>query len=336
MASEIFSMNQLSSYGFIFLSLLTIYVVLYFSLKINRSYSSVGNVIDFMILGVAFLFTFLYLLFSWIYQFDPKQIAENIRDEYLNYIDQFYSLISFGVIFVMFYIFQFIFQTIHRDHSFVVSLTEILLWFTLVFIIAVQFFKHVFNISIIDLLRKLWSTPTPTTTTNPIPTTEPPPTEEVFHVQNNLYAYRDAEAVCSALGATLADYKQVEQHYQNGGEFCGYGWSADQMALFPTQQKTWDELQKGKSPNSCGRPGVNGGKFDPEMKFGVNCFGVKPQPTEQDKMCVQNSSSPKSAEQLAIEQKAQYFKDNADKLLNLTAFNKSRWSEWKNNVPSLA
>ena len=32
-----------------------------------------------------------------------------------------------------------------------------------------------------------------------------------------------------------------------------------------------------KSVNNCGRPGVNGGYFDnPNIKFGVNCYGQKP------------------------------------------------------------
>ena len=32
--------------------------------------------------------------------------------------------------------------------------------------------------------------------------------------------------------------------------------------------------------NSCGKPGVNGSKFNPNFKFGVNCYGYKPDPDE--------------------------------------------------------
>jgi hypothetical protein len=51
------------------------------------------------------------------------------------------------------------------------------------------------------------------------------------------------------------------------------------MALYPTQQSTWNSLQQ--EPNevkrtACGHPGVNGGYFDPRLKFGVNCYGIKP------------------------------------------------------------
>jgi hypothetical protein len=51
------------------------------------------------------------------------------------------------------------------------------------------------------------------------------------------------------------------------------------MALFPTQQSTWSALQQEVDQTkrtACGHPGVNGGYFDPSLKFGVNCYGIKP------------------------------------------------------------
>jgi hypothetical protein len=97
---------------------------------------------------------------------------------------------------------------------------------------------------------------------------------EVFNIANNLYTYDDAQAVCSAYGAQIATYEQVEDAYNQGAEWCNYGWSDGQMALFPTQKDTWNKLQKTKNnKNDCGRPGINGGFIDnPYVKFGVNCF----------------------------------------------------------------
>ena len=60
--------------------------------------------------------------------------------------------------------------------------------------------------------------------------------EQVFNIPSNSYTYTDAVALCKAYGAKLANYKQIEDAYKNGGEWCNYGWSDDQMALFPTQQ----------------------------------------------------------------------------------------------------
>jgi len=103
---------------------------------------------------------------------------------------------------------------------------------------------------------------------------------EVFHVSDNKFTYDDAAAVCAAYDSQLATLEQILEAYNHGAEWCGYGWSAGGMALYPTQKGTWDALQReadqGKR-TACGRPGVNGGYFNPSSKFGVNCFGIKPQ-----------------------------------------------------------
>ena len=94
--------------------------------------------------------------------------------------------------------------------------------------------------------------------------------DEVFHVSDNVYTYDEAEAVCKAFDADLATYSQVEKAYKNGGEWCGYGWSKDQLALYPTQKKTWEKLKNIKGhEHDCGRPGINGGYIkNPNVKFG--------------------------------------------------------------------
>jgi hypothetical protein len=102
---------------------------------------------------------------------------------------------------------------------------------------------------------------------------------EVFHIDDNQFTYSDAPAVCAAYGAQLATLEQIIDAYDHGAEWCGYGWSAGGFALYPTQKATWQALQ-GEVDQSrrtaCGRPGINGGYFDPNTKFGVNCFGFKP------------------------------------------------------------
>ena len=102
---------------------------------------------------------------------------------------------------------------------------------------------------------------------------------EVFHIADKAFTYDEAQAVCAAYDATLANLEQVIEAYNSGAEWCSYGWSAGGMALYPTQKATWDALQRELDPakkTACGRPGVNGGYFDPLSKFGVNCFGFKP------------------------------------------------------------
>lgn len=103
---------------------------------------------------------------------------------------------------------------------------------------------------------------------------------EVFHISDNMFTYADAPAVCAAYDARIATLEEIIDAYNHGAEWCGYGWSAGGMALYPTQKGTWDALQQevdSSRRTACGRPGVNGGYFDPTSKFGVNCYGYKPQ-----------------------------------------------------------
>lgn len=103
--------------------------------------------------------------------------------------------------------------------------------------------------------------------------------KEVFYVEGNQYTYNDAPAVCAAYNSELATFDQLTESFSLGAEWCGYGWSAGGMALFPTQEATWSAMQADPSESkrtACGHPGVNGGYFDPRLKFGVNCYGIKP------------------------------------------------------------
>ena len=152
--------------------------------------------------------------------------------------------------------------------------------------------------------------------------------KQVFNIPENDYIYPDAKALCSAYGARLATYKEVEETYKDGGEWCNYGWSDDQMALFPTQQKTYDKLQKITGhENDCGRPGVNGGYIaNPKVKFGVNCYGYKPRmnSTEEELMATE-PLYPKTLKDIAMENRVKYWKDKLSSIL-VSPFNHNTWS----------
>ena len=152
---------------------------------------------------------------------------------------------------------------------------------------------------------------------------------QVFNIPGNEYVYPDAKALCSAYGARLATYKEVEDSYNKGGEWCNYGWSDGQMALFPTQQKTFDELQKIEGhENDCGRPGVNGGYIaNPAVKFGVNCYGYKPRINSNEEELMANEPIyPKTLKDIAMENRVNYWKDKLSEIL-VSPFNNNTWSK---------
>jgi hypothetical protein len=101
--------------------------------------------------------------------------------------------------------------------------------------------------------------------------------DQVFHVPGQL-DYQNAKAVCKAYGGKLANIQQITDAYKQGAEWCDYGWSDDQMGLYPTQTKTWEKFQLNPDHKmDCGRPGVNGGYIKNELqKMGANCFAPKP------------------------------------------------------------
>jgi len=146
----------------------------------------------------------------------------------------------------------------------------------------IGFLLNVYGFITADVLSPLLATPSP----QPVGSATSSLTNvnlvgsEVFHISDNSFTYDDAPAVCAAYDSQLASLEQIIDAYNHGAEWCGYGWSAGGMALYPTQKSTWDALQQevdqGKK-TACGRPGVNGGYFDPTSKFGVNCYGIKPQ-----------------------------------------------------------
>lgn len=152
--------------------------------------------------------------------------------------------------------------------------------------------------------------------------------KQVFNIPGNTYGYNDAKALCSAYGSRLASYKEIEDAYEKGGEWCNYGWSEGQMALYPTQQNTFDNLQKTEGhENDCGRPGINGGYMaNPKLQFGVNCYGYKPEMTEEEEHNMATVPHyPLTKKDIAMEQRVNYWKSKLASVI-VSPFNYKNWS----------
>lgn len=151
---------------------------------------------------------------------------------------------------------------------------------------------------------------------------------EVFNVSRNIYTYSDASAVCSAFDAELATYEQVKEAYEKGADWCNYGWTKGQMAVYPTQKETYEKLQKGPAEyrTACGQPGVNGGYFDnPDLRYGVNCFGNRPAQNATDELQNSGVDLPPTTEMIEYDKRVQRFREQLE-TTTVLPFRKGQWT----------
>ena len=218
------------------------------------------------------------------------------------------------------------------------SYLGILVVIILIILILINGFQYFFSINVSAYLKNLFTNKPEidivVNQTQPDPEANPSVPEikfrkQVFNVPGNHYTYNDAKAICNAYGAELATYQQVESAYKNGGEWCNYGWSDGQMALFPTQQQTFDNLQKIKGhEHDCGRPGINGGYMaNQNIKFGVNCYGNKPKITQDEEELMKTASPyPKTMQEIEFQKKVDHWKNKIGDIM-VSPFNYNMWGE---------
>jgi hypothetical protein len=333
----------------ILLWFLAIYVIIYLILGILKTPSPEGNVllssrmfdiIVFVIIGGIIIYNFFYQ------SSDEKQNEMNSWiTSYIDYVNDGTSYFQ-TIMTTLFFYFGVYISGIPMDNNkpLSIKLCESALWITFIISLIVVFFRVILKVSIVDAFKRLIEGTWDVIPERPNDKDDdkdnkddgknnPPQSPEVFHISNNLYTYEDAQTVCAAYGARLATYDDIEKAYNGGAEWCGYGWSADQMAFFPTQKSTWDKLQSSKNhKNDCGRPGINGGYMaNPNIRFGINCFGIKPAPRQVEKDIMtakQTQIVPRNEEDILLDKKVQFWKENGEKILRISSFNRDKWSEY--------
>ena len=214
-----------------------------------------------------------------------------------------------------------------------ITFIEVVMWGMFIFLVLINGVQYFFQVDIKTSIRNLF-TPVPEVDIT-VTTPEPPPVPEimyedqVFHIPDNIYTYNDAKALCKAYDARLATYEEIENAYKKGAEWCGFGWSADQLALYPTQMATWKKLQKRKGhKHDCGRPGINGGFVAyKKAPFGVNCYGHKPKITPEERELMDNEELvPLSPEERRFKKKVEKYRKNLPEIL-VSPFNYNNWSQ---------
>jgi len=331
---------------------LGIYFVAYFGLGLV--FNKGGDTSTFQInlsrtLDFLFFFMVLILIVSYLYSYDSAKqsnIFSGTFDSITRFIDKPSSILITILFLIVFYIVVYLFRIPMSNDTkpLFVSLIENIAWLCFIIIAIIDFFQYVLGVPIKTFLKNLWNNMPDDVATkkvvdssnNKVNTVDSSNNvvaahDEVFNISNNLYTYDDAQAICTAYGAKMATYDQMEDAYNKGAEWCNYGWSDGQMIFFPTQKSTWEALQKDpKRKNNCGRPGVNGGYIaNPYVKFGVNCFGKKPKPSDADLARMHATETvPKTDADVALDAKVKYWKDHAADLLKINSYNKKQWSEY--------
>lgn len=162
--------------------------------------------------------------------------------------------------------------------------------------------------------------------------------KEVFNIDRNDFTYDDAALVCYAYDAQLATHDQLIDAHKKGAHWCNYGWSANQMALYPVQRKIWEKLQQGElnEKTKCQEPNKNGlvgGVFDKkDLKFGVNCYGYRPKP-DADKIIYNGNREESIYNDLSNENKQKLTKLKSQKesgKLSVRPYNNKYWSNYSN------
>lgn len=148
---------------------------------------------------------------------------------------------------------------------------------------------------------------------------------QVFNISQNRFTFSDAKLLCKSFGAELATLEQVVDAYKHGANWCNMGWTQDQLALYPIQKGYWENLQNSsKNSDRCGFPGVNGGYYkNPNLKFGVNCYGSKPRPKNNERINLKYVNNYSEDEKKLVK-----FKHNIDKF-KVLPFNDEKWSEFQ-------
>lgn len=227
-------------------------------------------------------------------------------------------------------------QTQTRGLTFI----EIVMWGLIIFLVLINGIQYFFKIDVQTAIKNLFKgkpeidikispeDESIITSDEKGKSDSPSAVSQVFNIPGNEYTFDEAKALCKAYSSEMATYNQIENAYKSGAEWCNYGWSKDQMALFPTQKKTWKKLQKIKGhEHNCGRPGINGGYIkNPNVRFGANCYGNKPNITEDEQILMDTSTPyPLTQSEKKMNKLVEKYKKNLSAIL-VSPFNYDSWN----------
>ena len=264
-------------------------------------------------------------------------VFNNITQDFYNNLNNlgtnpFVLVVLICIIIVYYILFSFLGKSWDHDSDDEPSgsffMIEALLWGLFILLIFVNGLSYFFNIDVITEIKQIFSQE-PEINIKSIAqdiSMNDMNVNEVYHVPGNGFTYHDAQAVCKAFDGEMANYNQLNDSQKKGASWCSYGWSKNQLGLYPTSQSDWTKLQdKEGHEYDCGLPGINGGYVaNPHTKLGSNCYGVKPKQSELEKEYVSKDLYPKTNKELLFEERVKFWKDRISNIL-ISPFNNNKW-----------
>jgi hypothetical protein len=265
-------------------------------------------------------------------------LFNNVTEDFYNNLNNLgtnpFVLVVLIIIIIVYYIlFSFLGKSLTGDDDYDYEpsgsyfILEALLWGIFILLIFVNGLAYFFNINVVTELKNMFSAEPEIRVKSTISGPDICMNfSEVYHVPGNRFTYHDAKAVCNAFDGEMATYDQLRESQTKGASWCSYGWTKDQLGLYPTSQSDWRVLQ-GKEGHEydCGLPGINGGYVpNPHTRLGSNCYGVKPKQSELEKQYIDKDLYPKTNKELLFEQRVKYWKDRISNIL-ISPFNNNNW-----------
>ncbi len=204
---------------------------------------------------------------------------------------------------------------------------EALLWGLFILLVFVNGLSYFFNIDVVTEIKNIFSQEPEINIRSTVEFSDICMNfNEVYHVPGNRFTYNDAKAVCNAFDGEMANYNQLNDAQKKGASWCSYGWSKDQLGVYPTSQSDWTKLQEKEGHEyDCGLPGINGGYVpNPHTRLGANCYGIKPKQSALEKEYTDKDLYPKTTKELLFEQRVEFWKDRISNIL-ISPFNSTNW-----------
>jgi hypothetical protein len=144
--------------------------------------------------------------------------------------------------------------------------------------------------------------------------------EEAFLVKSNIFNKDESNKVCKALfNSRAATREELNADYNNGANWCNYGWTTDGAAYYPLQNNS-------DTPACVGSKGLNGGALDGAPKLGITCYGVKP--TEKEYTSLETIYRDSSIAEADITMLEKYRQMMSSGKIKVAPFNDKVWSRY--------